>query len=295
MTLKITNAAFDFSMPAVMAIINVTPDSFWEGSRRITDDDILRAIETAAEEGAAILDIGGYSSRPGAADVSADEEQRRVARGVRIARERFPQMAVSIDTFRSEVAQRIVEEFGAVIVNDISAGALDARMITTVAGLGLPYIAMHMRARPATMQQHTAYEDIAGEVRDYFTAKIAELRAAGIREIIIDPGFGFAKTTRQNYELLGAMDTLSALRCPLLAGVSRKSMIYKVLETSPEDALAGTAALHWEALHKGASILRAHDVREAVQVVRLFSYYKEVADEISGTPSAAGRLSGAKK
>ena len=292
MTLKINNSTSGSSAPVVMAIINVTPDSFWKGSRRTTDDDILRAVETAVEEGAAILDIGGYSSRPGAADVSPDEESQRVARGMRIARERCPQMAVSIDTFRAEVVRRIVEEFGAVVVNDISAGALDGLMIPTVAELGLPYIAMHMRATPATMQRHAEYEDITGEVRDHFTTKIAELRAAGIREIIIDPGFGFAKTTRQNYELLGGMDALSALGCPLLVGVSRKSMIYKVLETSPEHALAGTSALHWEALRKGASILRAHDVREAVQVARMFSYYK---DTVSGTPSATDCLSVAKK
>jgi dihydropteroate synthase len=273
--MKVGNNTLDLSTPAVMTILNITPDSFWAGSRRATDDDIIHAVCVAAEQGATIIDVGGYSSRPGADDVSPEEEFRRVARGVKAVRERYPQMIVSIDTFRASVACRVVEEFGAVIVNDISAGDLDREMITTIAALGVPYIAMHMRATPATMQQHTEYDDVTDAVKEYFALKISQLRKAGVKDIIIDPGFGFAKSTRQNYQLLGRMEELLELGCPLLSGVSRKSMIYKVLDIEPEEAMVGTMALNWESLHKGASILRVHDTRQTVDVVKLFNYYTD--------------------
>lgn len=267
----------DLSVPVVMGILNVTPDSFWAGSRRKTDGDIKSAVDKMVADGAAIIDVGGYSSRPGADDVSPDEEFARVARGLEAVRERHPRMIVSVDTFRASVARRVITQFGAVIVNDISAGDLDPEMIPTVAAAGVPYIAMHMRANPATMQQHTDYEDVTDAVKAYFADKLAHLRAAGITDIIIDPGFGFAKSTRQNYQLMARMSELSEFGCPVLSGISRKSMIYKVLDTTPELALTGTTALNWESLRQGASILRAHDVREAAQVVKLFDYYRDAA------------------
>ena len=277
--MKVGNDTLDLTSPVVMTILNVTPDSFWAGSRRATDDDIAAAVETAAEQGAGIIDVGGYSSRPGAADVTPEEEFARVARGVRTVRERCPGMPVSVDTFRASVARRVVAEFGAVIVNDISAGDLDEEMIPAVAGMGVPYIAMHMRANPATMQEYTDYDDVTDAVKAYFATKLEQLRAAGISDIIVDPGFGFAKNTRQNYQLMSRMDELLEFGCPLLSGISRKSMIYKVLGTSPEESLPGTVALNWESLSKGASILRVHDTREAAEVVKLFNYYKDVYAE----------------
>ncbi len=273
--MKVGNNTLDLASPAVMTILNVTPDSFWAGSRFASDDDIARAVGEAVEQGAAIIDVGGYSSRPGAGDVSPEEEFRRVARGVKAVREGYPQMVVSVDTFRASVVRQIVGEFGAVIVNDISAGDLDRDMIPAVAELGVPYIAMHMRANPATMQQYAEYDDVTDAVKEYFAAKLLQLRAAGIVDIIIDPGFGFAKSTRQNYQLMGRMDELLEFGCPMLSGVSRKSMIYKVLGGEPAEALAGTTALNWESLRKGASILRVHDTRQAADVVKLFNYYRE--------------------
>ena len=269
----------DLAAPVVMTILNITPDSFWQGSRRATDDDIARAVDTAVEQGASIIDIGGYSSRPGADDVTPEEEFARVARGMEAVRGRHPQTVVSIDTFRAEVARRVVEGFGAVIVNDISAGDLDAEMIPMVARLKVPYIAMHMRANPATMQEYTEYDDITDAVKGYFRVKVVQLRAAGIEDIILDPGFGFAKTTRQNYQLMGRMDELLEFGYPVLSGISRKSMIYKVLGIEPAGALTGTTALNWESLRKGASILRVHDTREAVETVKLFNYYKDACAE----------------
>lgn len=273
--MKVGNSTLDLTSPVVMAILNVTPDSFYPGSRRGTDLEIAACAAEAAAAGAGIIDIGGYSSRPGADDVTPDEEYERVARGLAIVREQCPEMAVSIDTFRADVARRAVENFGPCIVNDISAGDLDPQMVPTVAALGVPYIAMHMRANPATMQQYTDYDDVTDAVLEFFAARIPELRSAGIDEIIIDPGFGFAKSTRQNYQLLSRMDELLQFGCPVLSGVSRKSMIYKVLGATPEQSLPGTVALNWESLNKGASIIRVHDVREAAEVVRLFTYYKD--------------------
>ncbi len=263
------------SSPVVMTILNVTPDSFYAGSRRRADDEIARAVDETVEQGAGMIDIGGYSSRPGADDVPFEEEFERVASGLRIVRRRHPHVAVSIDTFRAEVARRAVAEFGPCVVNDISAGELDPAMIPTVADLGVPYVAMHMRATPATMQQHTDYDDVTEAVKRFFAAKLVQLQEAGVRDVILDPGFGFAKSTEQNYRLLHRMGELQEFGCPLLVGVSRKSMIYKVLGITPAEALPGTIALNWEALRGGAAILRVHDTREAVEVVRLYNYYKE--------------------
>lgn len=273
--MKVGSNTLDLTTPVVMAIVNVTPDSFWEGSRRLTDDQIAASVDRAVGDGAGIIDIGGYSSRPGADDVTPDEEYRRVAQALEIVRKRHPQAVVSVDTFRACVARRAVEEYGPCIINDISAGDLDPQMIPAVAALGVPYIAMHMRANPATMQQYTDYDDVTDAVKAYLLAKVRELEQAGVGDIIIDPGFGFAKSTRQNYQLLSRLDELTETGYPLLSGVSRKSMIYKVLGSTPAESLAGTAALNWESLRKGAAILRVHDVREAADIVKLYTYYKD--------------------
>lgn len=261
-----------------MAILNVTPDSFYDGSRTPGSDAVAQRVRDTAAQGASIIDVGGYSSRPGADEVPPEEEWRRVALGVEAVRRLAPDLIVSVDTFRSEVAARAIERFGPLIVNDISAGELDPAMIPTVAGYGVPYIAMHMKGDPKTMQLQTAYRrDVTTEVVDYFAAKIAQLTAAGVRreEIVLDPGFGFAKTVEQNYELLSGLHRLCALGYPVLAGLSRKSMIYRVLGTTPAESLAGTVALGWECLRQGAAILRVHDVREAADTVRLFKVYEQ--------------------
>lgn len=268
----------NLSEPQVMAILNVTPDSFYAGSRMPETADVERRVREAVDEGASIIDVGGYSSRPGADEVPADEEWRRVALGVGAVRRLAPGMAVSVDTFRSDIAARAVETFGPLILNDISAGELDPRMPAVAAEYGVPYIAMHMKGDPKTMQSLTEYRrDITAEVVAYFEAKVAQLTAAGIRRenLVLDPGFGFAKTTEQNYQLLAGLDRLCALGFPVLAGLSRKSMIYRVLGTTAADSLAGTVALGWECLRRGATILRVHDVREAADTVKLFNIYTQ--------------------
>ncbi len=262
----------------VMAILNVTPDSFYESS----DDEssIRSSVIGAIDCGATIIDIGGYSSRPGAADVSLEEELRRVEMGFRIVREVSGDVVISVDTFRSDVVRRIYDKYGPFVVNDITAGEGDSAMISTVGELQLPYVAMHMRGAPQTMQTMTDYSADGGVVNsvvEYFKGKIAECMAAGIEQVILDPGFGFAKSLEQNYELLGGLDRLIDLGAPLLVGVSRKSMIYRVLECDAGEALSGTIALGWEALRKGAAILRVHDVREAADTVKIFEKYNELA------------------
>ena len=269
--MKLNNKHIDLSTPRVMTIVNVTPDSFYGGSRSFTEEEIERHVVRAIEEGADMLDVGGYSSRPNADDVAVDEEIARVGRAMKVIRRVCPEMVVSIDTFRAEVVRRIVTEWGDCIVNDISAGALDPDMITTVARLGLPYVAMHMRGKPTTMQSMTDYSDIVEEVRAYFVQKINDLRKAGIENIVIDPGFGFAKTLEQNYQLMNGLHRLGDLGAPMLVGISRKSMIYKLLGSTPAEALNGTTALHLEALRQGAKILRVHDTREAVEVVKIYN------------------------
>lgn len=267
----------DFSTQQVMAILNVTPDSFYADSRMPDGDAVEHRVREAVAEGAQLIDVGGYSSRPGADEVPADEEWRRVALGVEAVRRLAPDVPVSVDTFRSEVAAKAVETFGPLIINDISAGELDPAMLSVAAEYGVPYIAMHMKGDPQTMQSQTDYRrDITTEVVDYFRSRTEAMLAAGIRRenIVLDPGFGFAKTTEQNYELLAGLHELCALGYPVLAGLSRKSMIYKVLDTTPAGSLAGTVALGWECLRQGAKILRVHDVREAADTVRLFGMFE---------------------
>ena len=277
------NPLFDFSQPRVMAILNVTPDSFFAGSRMPDAPHVERRVREAVAEGASIIDVGGYSSRPGADEVSPGEEWRRVKLGVGAVRRLAPGMAVSVDTFRSEVAARAIERFGPLIINDISAGELDPAMPAVAAKYGVPYIAMHMKGDPKTMQSLTDYKrDITAEVVAYFEARVAALLAAGIarEHLVLDPGFGFAKTTEQNYELLAGLHRLCALGYPVLAGLSRKSMIYRVLGVTRAQSLAGTVALGWECLRQGAAILRVHDVREAVDTVRIFNAYVQNSGEI---------------
>ena len=277
------NPLFDFSQPRVMAILNVTPDSFFTGSRMPDAPHVERRVREAVAEGASIIDVGGYSSRPGADEVSPGEEWRRVELSVEAVRRLAPGMAVSVDTFRSEVAARAIERFGPLIINDISAGELDPAMPAVAAKYGVPYIAMHMKGDPKTMQSLTDYKrDITAEVVAYFEARVAALLAAGIarEHLVLDPGFGFAKTTEQNYELLAGLHRLCALGYPVLAGLSRKSMIYRVLGATPAQSLAGTVALGWECLRQGAAILRVHDVREAVDTVRIFNAYVQNSGEI---------------
>lgn len=277
------NPLFDFSQPRVMAILNVPPDSFFAGSRMPDAPHVERRVREAVAEGASIIDVGGYSSRPGADEVSPGEEWRRVKLGVGAVRRLAPGMAVSVDTFRSEVAARAIERFGPLIINDISAGELDPAMPAVAAKYGVPYIAMHMKGDPKTMQSLTDYKrDITAEVVAYFEARVAALLAAGIarEHLVLDPGFGFAKTTEQNYELLAGLHRLCALGYPVLAGLSRKSMIYRVLGVTPAQSLAGTVALGWECLRQGAAILRVHDVREAVDTVRIFNAYVQNSGEI---------------
>lgn len=266
----------DFSRRQVMTIVNVTPDSFFAGSRTPDWLGVERRVREAVEAGASVIDVGGYSSRPGADEVSPEEEWRRVDLGVGAVRSLSPDLPVSIDTFRSSVAARAIHKYGKVIINDISAGELDPLIVDVAAEHDVPYVAMHMKGDPRTMQSMTDYRDIVAEVVDYFRERTAQLRERGVRRIVVDPGFGFAKTLEQNYELLRGLHRLAELGYPVLAGVSRKSMIYKLLGTTPAEALNGTTALHWECLRQGAVILRAHDTREAVEVVRMFDQFMQV-------------------
>lgn len=262
----------DTSTPAVMAIINITPDSFYAGSRKQEEEEIVRSVRKALNDGAAIIDLGAYSTRPGADTVSPDEEMRRMRLALTAVRSAFPDTTVSIDTYRACVAEMAVGEFGADIINDISAGTLDEAMFPTMARLQVPYIMMHMRGTPQTMQQMTQYDDLIPDILRFFAERTERLRSAGFdREIIIDPGFGFAKTTEQNFELLDNLSVFQCFKAPILVGISRKTMIWKTLGITPDEALNGTTALNCFALDRGADILRVHDVKEAVEAVRLFS------------------------
>lgn len=270
MTINCKGKLIDLSSPKVMGILNVTPDSFFDGGTYKDEKSIIDQVKKMLNDGAAFIDIGGYSSRPGADFVSEDEELQRVVPIVALILKHFPEALISIDTFRSRVAEQSINA-GAALINDISAGKLDTNMLATIGKLGVPYIMMHMRGNPKTMQQHTNYKDLIKEVISYFAERISAAHNERINDIIIDPGFGFAKTLDQNYELLNAMELLQVLEKPILAGVSRKSMIYKLLNTTAEHALNGSSALNMIALQKGASILRVHDVKEALECVTLFN------------------------
>lgn len=259
--------------PVVMGIINTTPDSFYSGSRQMDTDAVLRTAEGMIRDGATILDIGGQSTRPGSERLSADEEMKRVIGPVMKLQEMFPGTFISIDTFYAGVARGAVEA-GASIVNDISAGRMDPAMHETVAALRVPYVLMHMKGTPQTMHAEAVYEDVTREVLDFLVRETAALRGKGITDIIIDPGFGFAKTIAHNFRLLRELAVFRMLDCPLLLGISRKSMIYKTLGITPEESLPGTTALHALGLQNGASILRVHDVKAAMETIRLYEMYR---------------------
>ena len=270
-SLNIRGRLFEYDKPAVMGIVNVTPDSFFAGSRSSTIPEIAKRVEEMITAGADMLDLGAYSSRPGASDVSEEEECRRIALGMKVIRDISPDIPVSVDTFRAGVAREAVVNLGADIVNDISGGDLDQEMWATVADLNAPYILMHMRGNPSTMQALTEYDDVTADVISDLSEKLRRLRLMGVSDIIIDPGFGFSKTTEQNFEMMRNLQLFkSSLGAPVLVGVSRKSMITKSLGITPMDALPGTIALDTIALTRGASILRVHDVSEAVAAVRMY-------------------------
>jgi dihydropteroate synthase len=275
MTSNIKGALMDFSTPKVMGILNITPDSFFEGSRKKTEKEIAERVLQIVSEEADIIDVGGYSSRPNAAFVSEEEEKKRLRWGLSILFREYPDAIVSIDTFRANVARECVEKFGAAIINDISAGELDSKMFDAVADLQTPYIVMHMRGTPQNMMSHTVYDNLMKDIFLYFAEKINCLHQKGVNDIWIDPGFGFSKTTHQNYEILNNLEQFNLLELPLLVGFSRKTMIREIIQVPPSEALNGTTALNMFALTQGAHILRVHDVKEALQTVRLFNTIKE--------------------
>lgn len=258
--------------PVVMGILNITPDSFFSGSRVMHKEELLKKAGQMLHEGAAILDIGGQSTRPGSKRLTADEEMERVLPAVEVLKATHPDCFISVDTFYAAVAKASVDA-GADIINDISAGDMDDQMLSTVAALNVPYIAMHMKGTPDNMQSNPAYENVTRDVVDYFIKKIEQCRTAGIKDIVIDPGFGFGKTIEHNFQLLKSMEVFSIFKFPVLAGLSRKSTIWKTLGITPEEALNGTTVLNTIALQKGATILRVHDVKEAVETITLFSAY----------------------
>lgn len=270
-TLNIKGTLLSLETPVVMGILNVTPDSFYADSRKQNEAAINERIEAILSEGGQIIDIGGYSSRPDAVEVSPEEEMERLAFALKILNTHYPEAVVSVDTFRAGVARKCVEEYGVAMINDISGGELDAAMFGTVAELNVPYIMMHMRGTPQTMQQFTGYGDMMEEIMLYFAAKIQQLLLLGVNDIILDPGFGFSKTVDQNYQLMSRLQEFGMFDLPLLVGVSRKSMIYRYLGGTPDDSLNGTTVLNTFALMNGANILRVHDVRAAVEAIKIIT------------------------
>ena len=276
MTINCKGELVDLTRPKVMGILNLTPDSFFDGGKYKDETSILQQVEYMLDHGATFIDMGAYSSRPGAEHVPEDEELLRMLPVIDLILTKFPDTLISVDTFRSKVAAESIEH-GAALINDISAGNLDTAMFDTVADYQVPYIMMHMKGTPQSMQKQATYSDVIKDLRSYFSEKIQETTSKKINDIIIDPGFGFAKTTEQNYTLLNHLDLFQTFGLPILIGLSRKSMIYKVLESSPQEALNGTTALHTIALLKGANITRAHDVKEAMECVKLVEVLKENA------------------
>lgn len=271
LTLNLSGQLLSLERAIVMGIINVTPDSFYSTSRIAGEQELRTRTDTLLREGASIADLGAYSSRPGAEEVSAQEEMRRLAPALRILRDEYPALPVSVDTFKADVARWAVQEYGVAMINDISGGALDPQMYPTIAELQVPYILMHMRGTPQTMGEQTDYQDLILDLIDYFIQRVGQLTELGVHDIVLDPGFGFSKTLEQNYELLARMSDLgTVLPQPLLVGISRKSMIYRLLGQPPEEALNGTSILHAFALERGAKILRVHDVAPAVEAIRLY-------------------------
>lgn len=274
-TLNLRGKLYSLCEPKIMGILNVTPDSFYAESRTSDEEHIAARVQQLMDDGADMIDIGGYSSRSGADDVSPEEEMNRLRRGLRVVRRLYPEVPISVDTFRADVARMCVEEEGADIINDISGGMMDRQMFRTVARLGVPYILMHMQGTPDTMQQSPHYDNLRREVMLYFAERIDRLCQMGAKDIIVDPGFGFGKTLEHNYELFHHLDDFNLFNLPLLVGISRKSMIHKLLGGTPQTSLNGTTVLNTIALMKGAHILRVHDVKEAVEAKRIVMKMKE--------------------
>lgn len=275
--MKIGTQELDLTTPLVMGILNITPDSFYDGGKYLSEIKIIERIDQIVEEGAGIIDVGAYSTRPGAAFVDAKEEIGRLSLAVELIRKYHPHAVVSIDTFRAKVAEEIITCQGPVIINDISGGTMDEHMFEYVAKAGVPYIMMHIQGTPQTMQKNPVYQDVVKEVRDFFTKRVEKLNAAGFDNIILDPGFGFGKTLVHNYELMQGLDSYKAMGYPLLVGISRKSMIYKLLGNTADQALNGTTVLNTISLMKGADILRVHDVQAAVEAVKIVTAMKTAA------------------
>lgn len=271
--INLNDKLIDLSIPIVMGILNTTPDSFFKGNRFVSDKGILKCVENIVTEGGSLIDIGGYSTRPQAELVTDDEEIRRVSEALEIILKKFPDVYISVDTFRSTVVREVVRNYNVAMINDIGGGTLDPLMFETIADLKVAYVLMHTRGTPQTMQTKTEYDDLVAEVFRFLEKRIAQLRLFGVNDIIIDPGFGFAKTGDQNFELLKKLSYFKELNVPVLAGLSRKSMIYNLLHTDAEGALNGTTAANMLALLGGASILRVHDIKEAVQTIELYKAY----------------------
>ncbi len=272
-TLNCRGKLINLSTPGIMGILNVTPDSFYDGGKYQTEKEIIKKAEQIMEEGALIIDIGAYSSRPGAENISHEEELKRLDNALKIIRKRLPDAIISVDTFRSDIAKAVVNNYEVDIINDITAGDADKNMIATIADLEVPYIIMHIKGTPKNMQINPHYDNLMEEIIKYFSEKLQKIKLAGICDVILDPGFGFGKTLEHNYRILNCLDDFKIFELPLIVGLSRKSMIYKALEISPEEALNGTTALNTIALLKGANILRVHDVKEAVETVKLVTLY----------------------
>lgn len=274
MTINLNGKLMDLSSPKIMGILNITPDSFYDGGKFNSDKKVLSQVEKMIKDGADLIDVGGYSSRPGASPVKLEQEIKRVVPVIELIKNKFSDTIISVDTFRSEVAKKAVGS-GASIVNDISAGELDSNMFKCVAQLNVPYILMHMKGNPQNMQDKPTYKNVVNEVVKNLSEKIFLAREAGITDVIIDPGFGFGKTLEHNFEILNNLPFFKELDCPILVGVSRKSMVYKLLDTQPENALNGTTCLHTVSVLSGANILRVHDVKEAKEVVELTNFLKK--------------------
>ncbi len=277
--INIGGKLLDLSVPKVMGIINVTPDSFYKGSRATEEKEIIQAARRMIDEGADILDIGGYSSRPGADEISSGEEKSRVLNAIGIIRKEIPEAVLSIDTFRSEIAYEAVSRLGVLMINDISGGEADGRMFDTISELNVPYVMMHMKGNPADMQDNPVYDDVVADILKWFSHRIVKLQVRGVKDIIIDPGFGFGKTIKHNFELLQRLGDFSITGLPLMVGLSRKSMIWKTLSVTPDEALNGTSVLNAVALMNGADILRVHDIREAVQTARLIAEIRKTEEK----------------
>jgi dihydropteroate synthase len=267
--INVKGKLIDLEIPRVMGVLNITPDSFYKGSRYMEEKLIISAAGKMLADGADFLDVGGYSSRPGAKDIDAGEEKKRVLKAIKLISGEFPQAIISVDTFRADIAREAVLECGAHMINDISGGELDSAMLPLIEELNIPYIIMHMKGNPRSMQDNPVYDDIIADILKWFGEKIVRLQAAGVKDIIIDPGFGFGKTIKNNFELLRRLNIFSIAGLPVMVGVSRKSMIWKTLEITPDESLNGTSVLNTVALMNGADILRVHDVKEAAETVRL--------------------------